>query len=69
MIDEERAHRGAHFQELESLKINMDRITSLLEQTLKNIFGKGLSNRLVTFAKTQAIIQPEKRMGGQNQEP
>jgi hypothetical protein len=56
MVDEECAHRSAHFQELDSLKINMARITSLLEQTLKNIFGEGSSNRLMPFAQTQAII-------------
>jgi hypothetical protein len=56
MVDEECAHRGAHFQKLDSLKINMARITSLLEQTLKNIFCEGSSNRLVPFAQTQATI-------------
>jgi hypothetical protein len=35
----------------------MARITSPLEQTLKNISCKGPSNRPVTFAQAQAIIQ------------
>jgi hypothetical protein len=51
MKDEEHVHYDARFQEeLDSLKINMAHITSLLEQTLKKIFGKGPSNRFVSFA-------------------
>jgi hypothetical protein len=51
MEDEEHVHHDARFQEeLDSLKINMARITSLLEQTLKKISGKGPSNRFVSFA-------------------
>jgi hypothetical protein len=50
--DEECAHCDAHFQEeLDSLKLNMARITSLLEQTLNNISSEGSSNRLVNFAQ------------------
>jgi hypothetical protein len=50
MEDKERAHRDAHFQEeLESLKTSVARLTSLLEQTLRNAFGEGPSNRPVTF--------------------
>jgi len=49
MEDEERAHRDAHFQEeLESLKTSVARLTSLLEQTLRNTSGEGPSNRPVT---------------------
>jgi len=32
------------------MKLNMARITNLLEKTLKNIFGEGPSNRSVIFA-------------------
>jgi len=53
MEDEERAHRDAHFQEeLESLKTSVARLTSLLEQTLRNASGEGPSNRPVTFNQT-----------------
>jgi hypothetical protein len=45
MEDEKRAHRDAHFQEkLESLKASVTRLTSLLEQTLRNASSKGPSN-------------------------
>jgi hypothetical protein len=45
MEDEERAHRDVHFQEeLESLKTSMARLTSLLEQTLRNTSSEGPSN-------------------------
>lgn len=38
-------HRDANFQEeLESLKASVARLTSLLEHTLRNAFGEGLSN-------------------------
>jgi hypothetical protein len=41
MEDEERAHRDTYFQEeLESLKANMTRLTSLLNQTCGNGSGK-----------------------------
>jgi hypothetical protein len=60
MKDEERAHRDAHFQEeLESLKTNVARLTSLLEQTLRNTSGEGPSNRPVTFNQTPITAQPE----------
>jgi hypothetical protein len=50
MEDEEHAQRDAHFQEeLESLKTSVARLTSLLEQTLRNTSGEGPSNRPVTF--------------------
>jgi hypothetical protein len=70
MEDEERAHRDAHFQEeLESLKTSMARLTSLLEQTLRNTSGEGPSNRPVTFNQIPAIPQPEERMSEHGQEP
>jgi hypothetical protein len=63
MKDEEHAHRDSHFQEeLDFLKVCIACIVSLLEQTLRNTFGKGPSNHAVTFAQTQASIQPEERM-------
>ena len=63
MKDEEDAHCDSHFQEeLDSLKVCMACIVSLLKQTLRNIFGKGPSNHVVTFAQTQATIQLEERM-------
>jgi hypothetical protein len=50
MKDEERAHHDAYFQEeLESLKTSVARLTSLLEQILRNTSGEGLSNQPVTF--------------------
>jgi len=50
MEDEERTQRDAHFQEeLESLKTSVARLTSLLEQTLRNTSGEGPSNQPVTF--------------------
>jgi hypothetical protein len=53
MEDEERAHCDAHFQEeLESLKTCVARLTSLLEQTLRNASSEGPSNRPVTFNQT-----------------
>jgi hypothetical protein len=51
MKDEEHAHRDSHFQEdLDSLNFYMACIVSLLEQILRNTFGKGPSNDAVTFA-------------------
>jgi hypothetical protein len=51
MEEKERAHRDAYFQrEMDFLKLNMAHITSLLEQTLKNISGEGPSNWPITFA-------------------
>jgi hypothetical protein len=59
MEDEERAYRDAHFQEeLESLKASMARLTSLLEQTLRNASGEGPSNRPVIFVQPPATAQP-----------
>eukprot|EP00258_Populus_trichocarpa_P031831 XP_024447850.1 uncharacterized protein LOC112325480 [Populus trichocarpa] len=70
MEDEEHAHRDAHFQEeLESLKTSVARLTSLLEQTLRNASGEGPSNRPVTFNQTPITAQPEERMSEQGQEP
>jgi len=70
MEDEERAHRDAHFQEeLESLKTSVARLTSLLEQTLRNTSGEGPSNRPVTFNQIPIIAQPEERMSEHGQEP
>jgi len=69
MENEERAHHDAYFQEeLDSLKMNMAHITSLLKQTLTNISGEGPWNQLMTFIQTQTTIQPEERMGDQSQE-
>jgi hypothetical protein len=70
MEDEERAQRDAHFQEeLESLKTSVARLTSLLEQTLRNTSGEGPSNRPVTFNQTPITAQPEERMSEHGQEP
>jgi hypothetical protein len=45
MKDEEHTHCDAHFQEeLDSLKVNMACIASLLKKTLRNTSGEGLSN-------------------------
>jgi len=61
MKDEERAHRDArdaHFQEeLESLKTSVARLTSLLEQTLRNTSGEGPSNRPITFNQIPTIAR------------
>jgi len=63
MEDEERAHRDAHFQEeLESLKASVARLTSLLEQTLRNVSGEGPSNRYAIFILPPATAQPEETM-------
>jgi len=70
MEDEERAHRDAHFQEeLESLKTSVARLTSLLEQTLRDTSGEGPSNRPVTFNQIPTITQPEEIGGKHGQEP
>jgi hypothetical protein len=70
MEDEERAHRDAHFQEeLESLKTSVARLTSLLEQTLRNTSGEGPSNRPVIFNQIPTIAQAEERMSEHGQEP
>jgi len=55
MEDEESAHRDAHFQEeLKSLKASVARLTSFLEQTLRNASGEGASKRPTTFVQNQA---------------
>jgi len=70
MEDEERAHRDAYFQEeLESLKTSVVRLTSLLEQTLRNTFGEGPSNQPVTFNQTPTTTQLEERMSEHGQKP
>jgi hypothetical protein len=70
MENEERAHRDAYFQEkLESLKTSVARLTSLLEQPLRNASGEGPSNRPVTFNQTPTTAQPEERMSEHDQEP
>jgi hypothetical protein len=70
MEDEEHAHRDAHFQEeLESLKTSVARLTSLLEQKLRNASGEGPSNRPVTFNQTLITAQPKERMSEHGQEP
>jgi hypothetical protein len=70
MEDEERAHRYAHFQEeLESLKASVARLTSLLEQTLRNVFGEGPCNRPAIFVQTPTMAQPEETMSEHGQEP
>jgi hypothetical protein len=61
MEDEERAHRDAHFQEeLESLKTSVARLTSLLEQKLKNNSGKFLPANLSSLFKPQQRLSPKK---------
>jgi hypothetical protein len=70
MEDEERTHRDAHFQEkLESLKASVARLTSLLEQTLRNASGEGPSYRSATFVQPPATAQPEEIMSEHGQEP
>jgi len=70
MEDEERAHRDAHFQEeLESLKASVARLTSLLEQTLRNASSEGPSNRPNIFVQTPTMAQPEETMSEHGQEP
>jgi hypothetical protein len=50
MEDEECPHRDGYFQEeLESLKASGARITSLLEQTLRNTFSESRSNKPPAF--------------------
>jgi len=58
MEDEERAY----FQEeLESLKASVTRLTSLLEQTLRNVSSEGPYNWPVIFVQTPTTTQPEKK--------
>lgn len=62
MEEKERAHRDAYFQrEMDFLKLNMAHITSLLEQTLKNISGEGPSNWPITFAQPEEGIMAKVR--------
>jgi len=66
MEDEERAYREAHFQEeLDSLKVSVAPLTSLLEQALRNTSSEGPSTRPATFPANQ----PEEIIGEQAQEP
>jgi len=70
MEDEERAHHDAHFQEeLESLKASVARLTSLLEQTLRNASGEGPSNWPAIFVQPPATAQPEETISENGQEP
>jgi hypothetical protein len=70
MEGEERAHRDAHFQEeLESLKVSVARLTSLLEQTLRNASGEGPSNRPAIFVQPPTTAQPEETMSEHGHEP
>jgi len=62
--DEKRAYRDTHFKkELDSLKVGMARITSLLKQALRNASGEYPSNWLATFVQTQATTRLEERLG------
>jgi len=45
------------------------RLTSLLEQTLRNTSGEGPSNRPVTFNQTLTTTQPKERMSEHGQKP
>jgi hypothetical protein len=66
MEDKERAYREAHFQEeLDSLKDSVARLTSLLEQALRNTSGEGPSTRPTTLPANQ----PEEIIGEHAQEP
>jgi hypothetical protein len=64
MKDEERSHCDAYFQEeLEFLKVSVARLTSLLEQAIRNFSGEGPSNQPVTFIQTLITTQPKERIG------
>ena len=70
MEDEERAQRKAYLhEELESLKISVAHLTSLLKQTLRNTSSEGPSNQPITFDPAPTTIQPEERMSEHGQEP
>lgn len=70
MEDEERAQREAYLHdELESLKISVAHLTSLLKQTLRNTSDEGPSNRPITFDPAPTTVQPEERMSEHGQEP
>ena len=47
----------------------MARLFSLLKQALRNAFGKGPSNQLVTFIQTPTTVQLKERMSEYDQEP
>ena len=56
MENEERAHQDAHFkEELNTLKDSAARLTSLLEQALRNASSEGPLTRPITVTQTQAI--------------
>ena len=62
MKDEEHAYREAHFQEeLDSLKVSVACLTSLLEQALRNTSGEGPSTRTTT----SLVNQPKEIIGEQ----
>jgi hypothetical protein len=44
-------------------------LTSLLEQTLRNTSGEGLSNKPITFNQAPTTVQSEERMSEHGQEP
>ena len=70
MEDEERAQREAYLHdELESLKISVAHLTSLLKQTLRNTSDEGPSNQPITFDPAPTSVQPEERMSEHGQEP
>ena len=56
MGDKECAHCDAHFQEeLDSLKVSVTRLTSLLEQAMRNVSDEGPSTKPAAAAKAQAM--------------
>jgi hypothetical protein len=58
MKDEECVYHDAHFQEeLDSLKVSVARLTSLLEQLLKNASSEGLFNRRM-MQSYYSIVSP-----------
>jgi hypothetical protein len=64
MKDEERSHHDTYFQEeLNSLKVSVARIASVLEQALRNAYDESPSNRPVTFVQTQTATQLEEMVG------
>jgi hypothetical protein len=54
---------------LDSLKVSVTLLTSLLEQALKNAFGEGLSNIPAIFVENQATTKPEEITGERAQDP
>jgi hypothetical protein len=48
---------------LNSLKVSVARIASVLEQALRNAYGESPSNRLVTFVQTQTTTQLKEMVG------